>query len=215
MTTKQSVHRFVGLKALIASVLMIVSLAPNVRADAALEASNPGDGDAVPAPLSQINLTFSGPAKLDEKATRLLDGAGTDVPYAAVASEDGRTWSLQPTSDLSGGPHGVIWEAKSADGHTVKGVLRFDVVDLVQESATADEVAVDTAQADEVAVDTAQADEVAVDTAQADEVAVDTAQADTGDTNSPVAVILGVIAALLLTAMAIFFIARQRGKAAT
>ena len=87
----------------------------------------------------------------------------------------------------------------------MKGVLRFDVVDLVQESATADEVAIDTAQADEVAVDTAQADEVAVDTAQA----------DTGDTNSPVAVILGVIAALLLTAMAIFFIARQRGKAAT
>ena len=164
---------------------MIVSLAPNVRADAALEASNPGDGDTVPAPLSQIDLTFSGPAKLDENATRLLDGAGTDVPYAAVASEDERTWSLQPTSDLSGGPHGVIWEAKSADGHTVKGVLRFDLVELVQESATADEVA------------------------------VDTAQADTGDTNSPVAVILGVIAALLLTAIAAIFIARQRGKAAT
>ena len=164
---------------------MIVGLAPNVRADAALEASNPGDGDTVPAPLSQIDLTFSGPAKLDENATRLLDGAGTDVPYAAVASGDGRTWSLQPTSDLSGGPHGVIWEAKSADGHTVKGVLRFDLVELVQESATADEVA------------------------------VDTAQADTGDTNSPVAVILGVIAALLLTAIAAIFIARQRGKAAT
>ena len=205
VTANQNVYRFVGLIALIASVLMIVSLAPNVRADAALEASNPGDGDTVPAPLSQIDLTFSGPAKLDENATRLLDGAGTDVPYAAVASEDERTWSLQPTSDLSGGPHGVIWEAKSADGHTVKGVLRFDLVELVQESATADEVAVDTAQADEVAVDTAQADEVAVDTAQA----------DTGDTNSPVAVILGVIAALLLTAIAAIFIARQRGKAAT
>ena len=195
MTANQNVYRFVGLIAFIASVLMIVSLAPNVRADAALEASNPGDGDTVPAPLSQIDLTFSGPAKLDENATRLLDGAGTDVPYAAVASEDERTWSLQPTSDLSGGPHGVIWEAKSADGHTVKGVLRFDLVELVQESATADEVAVDTAQADEVAVDTAQA--------------------DAGDTNSPVAVILGVIAALLLTAIAAIFIARQRGKAAT
>ena len=156
------------------SVLIIAGLAPNVRADAALEASNPGDGDTVPAPLSQIDLMFSGPAKLNENATRLLDGAGTDVPYAAVASEDGRTWSLQPTSDLSGGPHGVIWEAKSADGHTVKGVLRFDIVDLLQESSTADEVAVDTRQTDEVALDTAQTDEVAVDTAQT----------DTQDTNS-------------------------------
>ena len=174
---------------------MIVGLAPNVRADAALEASNPRDGDTVPAPLSQIDLTFSGPAKLDENATRLLDGAGTDVPYAAVASEDERTWSLQPTSDLSGGPHGVIWEAKSADGHTVKGVLRFDLVELVQESATADEVAVDTAQADEVAVDTAQA--------------------DIEDTNSAVGVIFGLIAALLLTAIAIIMFRRQRGKAAT
>ena len=181
---------------------MIVSLAPNVRADAALEASNPGDGDTVPAPLSQIDLTFSGPAKLDENATRLLDGAGTDVPYAAVASEDGRTWSLQPISDLSGGPHGVIWEVKSADGHTVKGVLRFDVVELVQEYVTADE-------------GMEQTDEVAVDTAQTDEVAVDTAQADIGDTNSTVGVILGVIAAVLLIAIAIIMFRRQRGKAAT
>ena len=212
MTANQSVYRFVGLIALTASVLMIVSLAPNVRADAALEASNPGDGDTVPAPLSQIDLTFSGPAKLDENATRLLDGAGTDVPYAAVASEDGRTWSLQPISDLSGGPHGVIWEAKSADGHTVKGVLRFDVVELDQEYVTADE---GMEQTDEVAVDTAQTDEVAVDTAQTDEVAVDTAQADIGDTNSSVGVILGVIAAVLLTAIAIIMFRRQRGKAAT
>ncbi|MAK70300.1 MAG: hypothetical protein CME50_10220, partial [Halieaceae bacterium] len=174
VTANHIVCRFVGLVALIASVLMVVSLAPNVQADAALEASNPGDGDTVPAPLSQVDLTFSGPAKLDEDATRLLAGDGTDIPYAAVTSDEGRSWSLQPKTDLSGGPHGVIWEAKSADGHTVKGVLRFDVVDLVQESATADEVAIDTAQADEVAVDTAQADEVAVDTAQA----------DTGDTNS-------------------------------
>ena len=181
-----------GLIALTASVLMIVSLAPNVRADAALEASNPGDGDTVPAPLSQIDLTFSGPAKLDENATRLLDGAGTDVPYAAVASEDGRTWSLQPISDLSGGPHGVIWEVKSADGHTVKGVLRFDVVELVQEYVTADE-----------------------GMEQTDEVAVDTAQADIGDTNSTVGVILGVIAAVLLTAIALIMFRRQRGKAAT
>ena len=185
-----------------ASVLMVVSLAPNVRADAALEASSPGDGDTVPAPLGQIDLTFSGPAKLDENATRLLDGAGSDVPYAAVASEDGRTWSLQPTSDLSGGPHGVIWEVKSADGHTVKGVLRFDIVELVQESVTADE-------------GMEQTDEVAVDKEQTDEIAVDTAQADSGDTNSTVGVILGVIAAVLLTAIAIIMFRRQRGKAAT
>ena len=209
MTAKQSVYRFVGLIALTASVLMIVSLAPNVRADAALEASNPGDGDTVPAPLSQIDLTFSGPAKLDENATRLLDGAGTDVPYAAVASEDGRTWSLQPISDLSGGPHGVIWEVKSADGHTVNGVLRFDVVELVQEYVTADEGMEQTDEGME------QTDEVAVDTAQTDEVAVDTAQADIGDTNSSVGVILGVIAAVLLTAIAIIMFRRQRGKAAT
>lgn len=181
-----------GLLTLTVSFIMIVGLAPNVRADAALEASNPRDGDTVPAPLSQIDLTFSGPAKLDENATRLLDGAGTDVPYAAVASGDGRTWSLQPTSDLSGGPHGVIWEAKSADGHTVKGVLRFDVVELVQESATAEEGMEET-----------------------NEVAADTAQADIEDTNSVVGVIFGLIAALLLTAIAIIMFRRQRGKSAT
>lgn len=191
-----------GLLTLTVSFIMIVGLAPNVRADAALEASNPRDGDTVPAPLSQIDLTFSGPAKLDENATRLLDGAGTDVPYAAVASGDGRTWSLQPTSDLSGGPHGVIWEAKSADGHTVKGVLRFDVVELVQESATAEEGMEET-------------NEVAADTAQTDEVAADTAQAHIEDTNSVVGVIFGLIAALLLTAIAIIMFRRQRGKSAT
>ncbi len=191
-----------GLLTLTVSFVMVVGLAPNVRADAALEASNPRDGDTVPAPLSQIDLTFSGPARLDENATRLLDGAGTDVPYAAVASEDGKAWSLQPTSDLSGGPHGVIWEAKSADGHTVKGVVRFDVVELVQQSATAEEGMEET-------------DEVAADTAQTDEVAADTAQADIEDTNSVMGVIFGVIAAVLLTAIAIIMFRRQRGKAAT
>ena len=188
-------YRSVGLIALMVSVLMIAGLAPHVRADAALEASNPGDGETVPAPLSQVELTFSGPAKLDENATRLLAGDGPDIPYAAVTSDEGRSWSLQPKTDLSGGPHGVIWEAKSADGHTVKGVLRFDVVDLLQESSTADEVAVDTRQTDEVAVDTAQT--------------------DTQDTDSPVVFILGVIAGLLLAATAIIIFTRQRGKAAT
>ena len=184
-----------SLIALMVSVLVIAGLAPNVRADAALEASNPGDGDTVPAPLSQVELTFSGPAKLDENATRLLAGDGTDIPYAAMTSDEGRSWSLQPKTDLSGGPHGVIWEAKSADGHTVKGVLRFDIVDLLQESSTADEVTVDTRQTDEVAVDTAQI--------------------DTQDTNSPVVFIFGVIAGLLLAAIAIIIFTRQRGKAAT
>ena len=102
-----------------------------------------------------------------------------------MTSDEGRSWSLQPKTDLSGGPHGVIWEAKSADGHTVKGVLRFDVVDLLQESSTADEVA------------------------------VDTAQTDTQDTDSPVVFILGVIAGLLLAATAIIIFTRQRGKTAT
>ena len=83
----QLFHRSVGLIALMVSVLMIAGLAPNVRADAALEASNPEDGDTVPAPLSQVELTFSGPAKLGENATPLLAGDGTDIPYAAVTSD--------------------------------------------------------------------------------------------------------------------------------
>ncbi len=188
-------YRSVSLIALMVSVLMVAGLAPTVRADAALEASNPGDGDTVPAPLTQVELTFSGPAKLDENATRLLAGDGTDIPYAAVTSDAGKSWFLQPKTDVGGGPHGVIWEAKSADGHTVKGVLRFDVVDLLQESSTADEVAVDTRQTDEVAVDTAQT--------------------GTQGTNSPIIFILGVIAGLLLAAIATITFTRQRGKAAT
>jgi methionine-rich copper-binding protein CopC len=107
--------------------VLALSAAPGAFADAALKATTPTDGSVSSDPVTQVDLTFSGPVELDVEATRLLDGEGSDLNFVAAAGEDGREWSLVPDAELQGSPYGVIWEAKSADGHTVKGTVRFEV----------------------------------------------------------------------------------------
>ena len=119
--------------------VLTLAMAPTVRADAALENASPGDGESVDEPVDRVDLTFSGPVELDQEATRLLDSDGNEVTYVAVADDDGATWSLAPDTVLAGGDHGVIWEAKSADGHTIKGTLKFAVTAVLEDDAAVEE----------------------------------------------------------------------------
>lgn len=120
-------------------IALILALAPTARADATLKNAFPGDGESVAEPVDRVDLTFSGPVELDQEATRLLDSDGNEVSYVAVAADDGVTWSLAPDILLAGGDHGVIWEAKSADGHTIGGTLKFAVTALAEDDAAVEE----------------------------------------------------------------------------
>ena len=132
-----------GRQALLAvTVMVLVTLgcASGAQADAAFEGSSPGNGETVAEPLTEIELRFSDPISLNETETRLLDSEGTELVYEPVEIDGGNAWLLEPAISLDEGIYGVVWQAEAADGHTVRGVIRFGVGDVVlAEPAVEDE----------------------------------------------------------------------------
>lgn len=110
---------------------LIAVLAPGARADAAFESSTPADGETISVPVTEIQLNFSDPIELNESETRLLDADGTDLIYEALEVDGGNSWLLEPAISLDDGVYGVIWQAEAADGHTIRGVIRFGVGDVI------------------------------------------------------------------------------------
>ncbi len=54
--------------------------------------------------------------------------------------DGGNAWLLEPAISLDEGIYGVVWQAEAADGHTVRGVIRFGVGDVfLAEPAVEDE----------------------------------------------------------------------------
>jgi len=126
------------LTTLVATWIAVLLAAPGARADATFEGAVPGDGETVPAPVTEIELSFSDPIGLNETETRLLDDEGTELIYEALEVDDGSVWLLEPALSLDEGVYGVIWQAEAADGHTIRGVVRFGVGDVVLETEVAD-----------------------------------------------------------------------------
>ncbi len=131
--------RVASLWALPASVLIAVlaaiASAPVAQADATFEGSTPANGETVVGPVTEIELRFSDPIGLNVAETRLLDADGTELIYETT--DDGSTWLIEPALSLDNGVYGVIWQAEAADGHTVRGVVRFGVGDVVLEESQA------------------------------------------------------------------------------
>ncbi|MDA2987975.1 MAG: CopD family protein [Actinomycetota bacterium] len=132
MLALRSLPRAAALWALFASLLVAaIAAAPGARADATFEGSTPTNGETVVGPVTEIELVFSDPIGLNTAETRLLDAEGTELIYETV--DDGNTWLIEPALSLDNGVYGLIWQAEAADGHTVRGVVRFGVGDVVLE----------------------------------------------------------------------------------
>ena len=124
------------------AAMLAVGFSTDARADAAFEGSTPANGETVPGPLTEIELRFSDPIGLNETETRLIDAEGTDLIYEPVELDDGNAWLLEPAISLDEGIYGVVWQAEAADGHTVRGVIRFGVGDVIlEEPVVAEETA--------------------------------------------------------------------------
>ncbi len=115
------------------AAMLAMGFSTDARADAAFEGSTPANGETVPGPLTEIELRFSDPIGLNETETRLIDAEGTDLIYEPVELDDGNAWLLEPAISLDEGIYGVVWQAEAADGHTVRGVIRFGVGDVILE----------------------------------------------------------------------------------
>lgn len=132
MFAPRCLPRVWALWALFAALLVAaIAAAPGARADAAFEGSTPANGETVVGPVTEIELVFSDPIGLNTAETRLLDAEGTELIYETV--DDGSTWLIEPALSLDNGVYGLIWQAEAADGHTVRGVIRFGVGDVVLE----------------------------------------------------------------------------------
>jgi copper transport protein len=113
------------------AVFAVIAGAPNAWANATFEGSTPANGETVVGPVTEIELRFSDPIGLNTAETRLLDSDGTELIYETT--DDGSTWLIEPALSLDNGVYGVIWQAEATDGHTVRGVIRFGVGDVVLE----------------------------------------------------------------------------------
>jgi copper transport protein len=116
---------------------LAVGYAGDARADAAFEGSTPANGETFPGPVTEIELRFSDPIGLNETETRLLDADGADLIYEPVELDGGNAWLLEPAISLDEGIYGVVWQAEAADGHTIRGVVRFGVGEVVLEEPAA------------------------------------------------------------------------------
>ena len=115
----------------VASLVAAIAVAPGAWADATFEGSTPANGETVAGPVTEIELAFSESIGLNTAETRLLDADGTELIYETT--DDGSTWLIEPALSLDNGVYGLIWQAEAADGHTVRGVIRFGVGDAVLE----------------------------------------------------------------------------------
>jgi copper transport protein len=115
----------------VASLVAAIAVAPGAMADATFEGSAPANGETVVGPVTEIELVFSEPIGLNTAETRLLDADGTELIYETT--DDGSTWLIEPALSLDNGVYGLIWQAEAADGHTVRGVIRFGVGEVVLE----------------------------------------------------------------------------------
>lgn len=111
------------MRALFAALLLF---APAADAHSELRATEPVEGARLVAPPPALLLRFDEPVQVT--SLRLLDTAGAAV---AMRREGGGQASMvaraSPGAPLPPGEYRLEWRAISADGHPIRGVLRFSV----------------------------------------------------------------------------------------
>jgi methionine-rich copper-binding protein CopC len=119
-------------RAAIASLLLLPVLTaaalPPLR-HLRLVKADPADGSTLTASPTAIRLWFSEPTEPKGSRITLTSGAGTALPLAPLARDAAADAPLvaRLPQPLAAGDYQVAWRTMSADGHVVKGTLRFRV----------------------------------------------------------------------------------------
>lgn len=115
------------LRAMRALLLPFLLLAGPGLAHSELRGSDPPDNARLSGPPAAIVLRFNEPVQVT--ALRLQDGAGAPVGLRRAARRDpAPSERAEPTAALPPGSYRLEWRAISADGHPIRGVLRFTVL---------------------------------------------------------------------------------------
>lgn len=107
--------------ALAAALILFPSLA---FAHSELSGSTPAQGARLAAPPAEFVLRFNEPVQVT--SLRLLDAAGQAQPlHRAGDATPAREARATPAAPLPPGALRLEWRAISADGHPIRGTLRF------------------------------------------------------------------------------------------
>ncbi len=107
--------------------LSLLSTTP-AAAHTGFESSDPEDGAVVSGAVSEVTLTFSGPADPAGEGFVVLDGSGELREPTEFQPNDDRTqWTLEFVPPLSEGRIGLRWTVQAPDAHPISGSLSFTV----------------------------------------------------------------------------------------
>jgi methionine-rich copper-binding protein CopC len=108
-------------------LLLLLLLPLPAVAHSELRGSEPVDGAHLATPPAALILRFNEPVQVT--ALRLLDASGTSVALRRSAeTRPAAIARAEPAATLPSGSWRLEWRAISADGHPIRGVLRFTVM---------------------------------------------------------------------------------------
>jgi methionine-rich copper-binding protein CopC len=111
--------------ALAAALILLPGLA---LAHSELSGSTPAAGARLAAAPTEFVLRFNEPVQVT--SLRLLDAAGQALPLQRAGdASPGREARATPATPLPAGALRLEWRAISADGHPIRGSIRFTLED--------------------------------------------------------------------------------------
>ncbi|RWZ52746.1 copper resistance protein CopC [Labedella phragmitis] len=169
-----------------------------------LVASTPAADDALDPAPTEVTLTFSDNILEVGIEVSVTDATGTEY-VADTPVVDGPTVTVGLESDMPGGSYQTDWRVVSSDGHPISGTIPFTVTTPVpaeEPTTTA------TPDAEEPPVVATPSDEASESAAPPNE----DASTDAGPTGGQIALIAGIVLAVLIViAAALLIVARRRG----
>jgi len=111
------------LRLTLGALLLAVALAASAHSK--LVASQPAEGQRLTVAPAAIELRFNEPVQLT--ALTLVDAAGRRSRVALPADTTPRALERLPVPPLAAGAWRIEWRAISADGHPVRGSIRFGI----------------------------------------------------------------------------------------
>jgi len=108
----------------IASVWLVTAGVP-ANAHAAIESTDPANGELLEEPPSQIVLTFTEPPDLDLTIVSVVDSSGAEMPTGPPEPAPGSNREIRVRLDpMPDGVYTVTWRTVSAtDGHVTSGAF--------------------------------------------------------------------------------------------
>jgi copper transport protein len=123
--------RRLGIVALLALALAAAwaGFAPSASGHAALQASDPANGELLEASPSEIRLSFTEPPDAALTVIEVVDASGASVPTGPVRIDQGSGREVAvDVQDLADGVYTVAWRTVSTvDGHITAGAFSFGV----------------------------------------------------------------------------------------